>query len=212
MINGIIYLIINLHNLKNGALPYLYIGSTKRTQQFSKYYSSSETLQSDVKKLGQDSFKKIILLEREFTSIDELQTIEAEYQKEYNAISSPLFYNKSLAIGPFYDLNGSYTKDSVWITDGKTNKRVSADKVGQYPGFVRGRSNGKYMSKRIYINNGIETKAISANDRHLYKEWNDGKLKGNQAGKIWINNRVSRKLIKEEDRSSFPDWVDGWKL
>lgn len=212
MINGIIYIIVNLHNIQTKTFPYFYLGSTKRTTNFEKYYGSSKDLTKDVKTLGTDKFHKLTLVQKSFSSVEELQLLESEYQTQFNVVDDPIFYNKSLANGPFYNFDGSHAKDSVWITNSIINKRIPFSKISEFPNFTIGRSNGKYMKNRIYINNGKITKSINASDKCKYPLWNVGRLSGNQKGKMWINNLSIRKLISITDRNKFPTWKDGWKI
>lgn len=208
--NGIIYLIINLKHLKENIKPLFYIGSTHKIEKFDQYFGSSKYLNEDIKKYGLDSFQKIILLNKKINSITELQELENNFQRDYNAVKSKLFYNQSYSIGPWHCLDGTGSKNTIWINDGKKNKRINENNIHLYPNWSKGRTNPNYMKNRIYINNGKITKAINSDELHLYSNWNKGKLKGNQQNKIWINKNGKRKMIYPKNISNYSDWNVGW--
>lgn len=213
---GVIYLIINHHNLENNLRPFLYIGSTtKNGKDYEEYFSSSKFLKDDVNTLGISFFTKTKLFERyDFKSIEELLDKEAEYQKLFDAVKSDIFYNRAYANGQFYNISGEHTANTIWINNGIQNKRIVESDLQQYPEWSKGRLAGDYMKDRIYINNGVITKSISKDELHLYSEWTIGRLSGNQSNKVWINNSIIRKLVSKEDLDFYltNNWTVGYVL
>jgi len=214
---GAVYLIINKKHLTNGKTPVFYIGSKKDIELMEGYWGSSKYIKSDIKNLGIDNFSKIILEKMEFNDVQDLLNRENEYQVAFNVIESVWFYNKTFATGPFHCDGSKHTLNTIWINNGKINKRVKEKDIQQYisAGFVHGRLNAKYNQKRIYINNGEVTKAVLPSElkNWLSCGWNKGRLRGNHQNKSWVSKNNAKKIIPKEDLEYFLNngWRLGWK-
>jgi hypothetical protein len=215
---GCIYLIVNNFNLKNGKVPFLYIGSKKDISKFDDYWSSSSKLLNDIECYGINAFTKLIIKECEFDEYYELINEETKIQKELNVIKSKFFYNVSLANPDFSQHKNTHTKNTIWVNNGLINKRILLSEYEKYKskGFVKKRLAGNYMKSRIYINDGINTKAIPESKLLEYKNngWVEGRLLGNQTGRVCINNGHQIKKVLKEELKSYLErgWVLGQKL
>lgn len=105
----VIYLTENLYNKANGIFPYRYIGSDQNNDPL--YYGSSKDLKEDIKKLGLENFKKIIIEEFNDLPNKDLRKLEAGYLKSYNVKNDPSYYNKSDLYAPGGGVKGMKHKN-----------------------------------------------------------------------------------------------------
>lgn len=90
--SAVIYETINLYNEKHNLIPYRYIGSSQHDNPL--YFGSSKLLQSDVKKLGVQFFKKNIICEfNEDIPNVLLREIESNVQIFIDVANHPDYYN-----------------------------------------------------------------------------------------------------------------------
>lgn len=208
---GVIYLISNIQRIRDKTPPYFYIGSKSKLAELEGYWSSSKYVLQDIKKYGLNSFIIQVLEEVPYSNINELLLVEALYHKRFNCKNHSWFYNRMNAAGPFHFSGGTHTKETLWINNGKTNKRVTSDKLLEMKelGFVEGRFNFSKNRGKIYINKGGKTKSIDSVDLTTYEKlgWTRGKP-GNQKGKIWINKNGRNKLIDGKALNTF--LCEGW--
>ncbi len=125
---------------------------------------------------------------------------------------------KAFALSQTGELNHAYGKPSVtantvWITDGISNQRVSSEEIpeGWYLGITK-----DFHGKDMLITDGISNKWWSSKDE-IPKGWKQGKTqvipdnsgeKNPMHGKIWITDGKSNLAIPKDD--PIPDgWVRG---
>lgn len=204
---GVIYLIINLHNIKNNVTPFLYVGSKADSRKFSSYWSSSKYVKDDVEKFGVESFAKVILHKVSYYDIAELLEVELETQQKLSVLSNPAFYNRALANGKM-DPNSAV--GTVWMRQFGKNKRVPKEEVSRHllEGYDLGRCENPNKD-RVYISKGGVVKAILHSDLSLYllDGWTQGR-KGNKTGKSWINKDGKNKIVSKEEVSDYV--TQGW--
>lgn len=211
---GCIYLIVNKKNLTNKIKPFLYIGSKKDIDGIDTYWGSSKILAEDIKSIGIENFEKTIIEEIQYDNYTELVSKEADYHIAFDVVKSKLFYNKVNANKDFSHFEGGNTVNSIWVNDGKKNKRIQQSELNKFisDGYNVGRLFGDHMKNRIYINNGTNVKSIIESELNLYKSngWVVGRLNGNVIGtknitKNGINKKVSIDLVEQFLK-------DGWTL
>jgi len=98
-----VYKTTNLLNLKNGIMPYRYIGSDQYDR--TNYLGSSKKLKEDISIYGNINFKKEILFS--FTDISnvKLREIEKKVLTENNCAKDESYYNKTNSSHKGYILN-----------------------------------------------------------------------------------------------------------
>ena len=122
--------------------------------------------------------------------------------------------------GWYYGSHMTICKNTIWINDGKHNKRIlNTDDIPN--GYVKGQlvahrhisDNFKYSSKnKILISNGIESRFIQKTEI-LPEGWHyGGKIENHgrtphNLNKIWITNGVKNKYVNKNE--NIPD---GWYL
>lgn len=197
-------------------LPIFYIGSKKDKTKINNYWGSSKRLNNDIKKIGLENFKKIIIKNIEYNKHEDLLIEEFQYQKKINAVDSCLFYNENYSFPKFFRTNGKHTFDSVWVNNGTHNKRIKKDEFQKFEqiGYKLGRCSFS-LKNRIYINNGKTVKSISPFDLEKYINigWKKGRINGNQLGKRAITKDGMNKYVSVNDLDEFikNGWVLGQK-
>ena len=117
---GFVYCITNVKTKKAyiGCKQYFNYskGKKKRESNWKSYMGSSKYLIEDIKKLGKDNFKFVIIAE--FKNKRSLRYYECYYQMKYNVLSStlegsdePAYYN-SFVGGKFYRPVEEYIDDT----------------------------------------------------------------------------------------------------
>lgn len=93
---------------------------------------------------------------------------------------------------------GDWKRGKIWISNPETNldMMINPNDLGSYldQGFVKGRIKGRMLgihSKRIYMNNGIITKAVKSEETFelLENGWNYGRLVSDKLRAYWNSKK-----------------------
>lgn len=200
----------NLYNKQRGIIPWRYIGSDQYNRD--DYLGSSKLLLEDIKKLGTNNFRKIILENCGDIDNKTLRKLESEkYLKPNKVKSDPSYYNRTEIYGPgggqkgmkhskiFARTNSWKTSRKGYIPDQSTRKLWSEQRTGKTSSQSTkakmsaqrsGEKNPNALEWTITQPNGI-TFAIKGL-RKWAKENNHNYLDIYHSRNGWISNKIGR--------------------
>lgn len=217
---GYIYLTTNLINNKK------YIGKRQKPKFDKNYLGSGIYLSKSIQKYGKENFKCEIL--EECFTVEELNEKEQYWIKYYNAVEDPNFYNLAkggsggqtkcseetkikIGLGNLgkvrnIDALEKYRKNqlnTIWINNGKINKKVKAEEINNYlfegsewsKGQLPGRINGPKSEDTKKLMSNIMT------GKPHEGEWtkNQKESKINKKFHWYTNGEISLYLNEVED-------------
>lgn len=168
--NGYIYITTNLINNKK------YIGKRVDTKFREWYLGSGNYLRNAINKYGKENF--VVELIEEVDNLEELDKLEIEYIKKYNAVEDKNFYNihpggTGFMWGEYSHMKkDKYRKLFSILNSGKNNGMYKSGERGIHPKGFLGKKHNDETKK-------IQSETMKkVNDLGLNTNWKNGHPKG----------------------------------
>ena len=186
-----------------------YIGQKAASEFVESYKGSGVELKKDIKLFGKENFETIILCTCE--SAEELDRMEIEYIKEFDAVNSNNYYNLASG-GQGFTKGGKFSEDHI--------KKISESKMGdKNPQYKKtpneAQMNALKAGQKLPASKKQKEKVREMRTGSVTSDYTKGLLSDSIKGRKFMNDGISVvKQVKPEDFDYYLSlgWVFGMKI